>query len=108
MDKIQFGKYGIVFFCSFGVPRKHSGIAKLWSGYLCRESRRIVEVMIFYVGYLFGGESTISNKACERMINSLAATQVPFRKNRAERLICGSRINQILICGDLRKGMFAY
>jgi len=27
MDKIQFGKYGIVFFCSFGVPRKYSGIA---------------------------------------------------------------------------------
>jgi len=27
MDKIQFGRYGIVFFYSFGVPRKHSGIA---------------------------------------------------------------------------------
>jgi len=27
MDKIRFGKYGIVFFCSFGVPRKYSEIA---------------------------------------------------------------------------------
>jgi hypothetical protein len=26
-DKIRFGKYGIVFFFSFGVPKKHSGIA---------------------------------------------------------------------------------
>ena len=26
-DKVRFGKYGIVFYFSFGVPRKHSGIA---------------------------------------------------------------------------------
>jgi len=27
MDRIRFGRYGIVFFCSFGVPRRYSGIA---------------------------------------------------------------------------------
>ena len=27
MDKIRFGKYGVVFYCSIGVPRKCTGIA---------------------------------------------------------------------------------